>query len=73
MLYDIYKLNGEVSELAKHGEEGASEIRTIAAQLEESLIELCCSKEKEGEEIKEKNEEENNVNKTEEKTSRSEM
>lgn len=41
MLYDIYKLNNEVAEIAKLGAEGASEIRTIADQLEEKLGELC--------------------------------
>ncbi len=41
MLYDIYKLNREMGEIAKLGAEGASEIRTIADQLEETLGELC--------------------------------
>ena len=40
MLYDIYKLNNEVQEIAKLGSEGASEIRTIADQLEKTLGEL---------------------------------
>jgi len=41
MLYDIYKLNNEVQEIAKLGSEGASEIRTIADHLEKTLGELC--------------------------------
>lgn len=47
MLYDIYKLSGEVTDMAKLGEEGASEIRTIADQLEEALLELCYNKSEE--------------------------
>ncbi len=37
MLYDIYRLNSEVRELAGHGPEGALHIRQLALKLEESL------------------------------------
>eukprot|EP00095_Tigriopus_kingsejongensis_P005247 maker-scaffold353_size198981-snap-gene-0.30 protein:Tk05247 transcript:maker-scaffold353_size198981-snap-gene-0.30-mRNA-1 annotation:"glutamate receptor delta-2-like" len=36
MVYDIYKLNGELAQIAKLGSEGASEFRTMANQLEEA-------------------------------------
>lgn len=40
MVYDIYKLNNELGEIAKLGTEGASEFRTMAKQLEDALKEL---------------------------------
>lgn len=45
MIYDIYKLTTEVEEIAKLGKDGASEIRTIAQQLEAALSELVPSSE----------------------------
>ena len=40
MAYDIYKLTNQVEEMAKLGQDGASEIRTVAKQLEVALDEL---------------------------------
>lgn len=53
MLYDIYKLNSELQEMAKLG--AVSEIRTIASQLETSLRQLC------GEEVDEEIEKEDSL------------
>jgi len=48
LVYDIYKLNNEVQEIARLGEEGASELRVIADQLEASLMDLQAKNEEDG-------------------------
>ncbi len=48
MIYDIYRLSGEVRNMAKQGQAG--DLRTIADQLEQALRELC-----------QKNEEDNSI------------
>ena len=40
MIYDIYRLNEEVQTLAGKGKDGATDIRSIADQLESSLDEF---------------------------------
>jgi len=56
MIYDIYKLSNELEAIAKLGTEGASELRVIADQLEESLLTLHAKRQEEtaAEEEKEK-------------------
>ena len=41
MIYDVYQLSGQIDILVKKGgAEGASQIRSIASQLEKNLIEI---------------------------------